>query len=74
MRHFRPRASGAPVRGMAIGQGTTATLTNPGGIGTSHSVPRLMAGQGLILGVGSIDYPPEFQGASQRRITEAGVS
>ncbi|MFT4295225.1 MAG: multifunctional oxoglutarate decarboxylase/oxoglutarate dehydrogenase thiamine pyrophosphate-binding subunit/dihydrolipoyllysine-residue succinyltransferase subunit, partial [Micropruina sp.] len=55
-------------------QGTTATLTNPGGIGTSHSVPRLMAGQGLILGVGSIDYPPEFQGASQRRITEAGVS
>ena len=55
-------------------QGTTATLTNPGGIGTSHSVPRLMAGQGLILGVGSIDYPPEFQGASQRRITESGVS
>ncbi len=55
-------------------QGTTATLTNPGGIGTSHSVPRLMAGQGLILGVGSIDYPPEFQGASQRRITDAGVS
>ncbi|MFT3862541.1 multifunctional oxoglutarate decarboxylase/oxoglutarate dehydrogenase thiamine pyrophosphate-binding subunit/dihydrolipoyllysine-residue succinyltransferase subunit [Micropruina sp.] len=55
-------------------QGTTATLTNPGGIGTSHSVPRLMAGQGLILGVGSIDYPPEFQGASMRRITEGGVS
>ena len=55
-------------------QGTTVTLTNPGGIGTSHSVPRLMAGQGLILGVGSIDFPPEFQGASQRRITEAGVS
>ncbi len=55
-------------------QGTTATLTNPGGIGTSHSVPRLMAGQGLILGVGSIAYPPEFQGASQRRITEGGVS
>ena len=25
MRHFRPRASGAPVRGKAIGQGTTAT-------------------------------------------------
>ena len=55
-------------------QGTTATLTNPGGIGTSHSVPRLMAGQGLILGVGSIDYPPEFQGSSHRRITDAGVS
>ena len=44
--------------------GTTASLTNPGGIGTNHSVPRLMTGQGVILGVGSIDYPPEFQGAS----------
>ena len=54
--------------------GTTATLTNPGGIGTNHSVPRLMAGQGLILGVGSIDYPPEFQGASQARINQLGVS
>ena len=54
--------------------GTTATLTNPGGIGTNHSVPRLMAGQGMILGVGSIDYPPEFQGASEARINQLGVS
>ncbi|WP_282005160.1 multifunctional oxoglutarate decarboxylase/oxoglutarate dehydrogenase thiamine pyrophosphate-binding subunit/dihydrolipoyllysine-residue succinyltransferase subunit [Propioniciclava sinopodophylli] len=54
--------------------GTTASLTNPGGIGTSHSVPRLMPGQGLILGVGSIDYPPEFQAASDQRIKELGVS
>ncbi len=54
--------------------GSTASLTNPGGIGTNHSVPRLMAGQGVILGVGSIDYPPEFQGASQARINELGVS
>ncbi len=54
--------------------GTTATLTNPGGIGTNHSVPRLMAGQGMILGVGSIDYPPEFQGASVSRINQLGVS
>lgn len=54
--------------------GTTATLTNPGGLGTNHSVPRLMAGQGLILGVGSIDYPPEFQGASNARLTQLGVS
>ena len=53
---------------------TTATLTNPGGIGTNHSVPRLMTGQGVILGVGSIDYPPEFQGASVSRINELGVS
>ncbi|MCA0294920.1 MAG: multifunctional oxoglutarate decarboxylase/oxoglutarate dehydrogenase thiamine pyrophosphate-binding subunit/dihydrolipoyllysine-residue succinyltransferase subunit [Actinobacteria bacterium] len=54
--------------------GTTASLTNPGGLGTNHSVPRLMAGQGVILGVGSIDYPPEFQGASSARINEIGVS
>ncbi|MBK9696884.1 MAG: multifunctional oxoglutarate decarboxylase/oxoglutarate dehydrogenase thiamine pyrophosphate-binding subunit/dihydrolipoyllysine-residue succinyltransferase subunit [Propionibacteriaceae bacterium] len=53
---------------------TTATLTNPGGIGTNHSVPRLMSGQGMILGVGSIEYPPEFQGASQSRINQLGVS
>ena len=26
--------------------GTTISLTNPGGIGTVHSVPRLMAGPG----------------------------
>ena len=54
--------------------GTTASLTNPGGIGTSHSVPRLMMGQGVILGVGSIDYPPEFQAASDTRLRELGVS
>ncbi len=35
-------------------QGTTATLTNPGTIGTEHSVPRLMAGQGCIVGVGAL--------------------
>lgn len=53
---------------------TTATITNPGGIGTNHSVPRLMNGQGLILGVGNIDYPAEFQGMSSSRILELGVS
>ena len=54
--------------------GTTASLTNPGGLGTNHSVPRLMAGQSMILGVGSIDYPPEFQGTSLDRINALGVS
>nr|WP_246228036.1 multifunctional oxoglutarate decarboxylase/oxoglutarate dehydrogenase thiamine pyrophosphate-binding subunit/dihydrolipoyllysine-residue succinyltransferase subunit [Propioniciclava coleopterorum] len=53
---------------------TTASLTNPGGIGTSHSVPRLMTGQGVILGVGSLDYPPEFQAASDQRLRELAVS
>ncbi len=53
--------------------GTTASLTNPGGIGTTHSVPRLMTGQGVILGVGSIAYAPEFEGASLHRLNELGV-
>ena len=44
--------------------GTTITLTNPGTIGTVHSVPRLMAGQGAIIGVGAMEYPAEYQGAS----------
>src|SRR5262245_56891475 len=40
--------------------GGTMTLTNPGGLGTVGSVPRLMAGQGTIVAVGAIGYPPEF--------------
>jgi 2-oxoglutarate dehydrogenase E1 component len=55
-------------------QGTTASLTNPGGIGTNHSVPRLMKGQGVIVGVGSMEYPPEFQGASEHTIAHLAVS
>src|SRR4051812_34848574 len=31
--------------------GTTISLTNPGTLGTNHSVPRLTAGQGAIIGV-----------------------
>ncbi len=54
--------------------GTTASLTNPGGIGTNHSIPRLMAGQGLILGVGSIEYAPGYLGASPERLNELGIS
>jgi 2-oxoglutarate dehydrogenase E1 component len=53
--------------------GTTLTLTNPGTIGTVHSVPRLMPGQGAIIGVGTIDYPAEYQGADPRTIARLGV-
>jgi 2-oxoglutarate dehydrogenase E1 component len=53
--------------------GTTVTLTNPGTIGTVHSVPRLMPGQGAIIGVGTIDYPAEYQGADPRTIARLGV-
>src|SRR6202042_3902603 len=38
-------------------QGGNITLTNPGGIGTIASVPRLMGGQGTIIATGSIAYP-----------------
>ncbi|MDF3289435.1 multifunctional oxoglutarate decarboxylase/oxoglutarate dehydrogenase thiamine pyrophosphate-binding subunit/dihydrolipoyllysine-residue succinyltransferase subunit [Streptomyces silvisoli] len=54
--------------------GVTASLTNPGGIGTVHSVPRLMGGQSMIMGVGSMDYPAEFQGTSQETLNRLGIS
>lgn len=53
---------------------TTITLTNPGTIGTNHSVPRLVSGQGCIIGVGSMDYPPEFQGSDPDRLSDMSVS
>ncbi|HTN56205.1 MAG TPA: 2-oxo acid dehydrogenase subunit E2, partial [Microbacterium sp.] len=53
--------------------GTTVSLTNPGGIGTVHSVPRLMKGQGCIIGAGALDYPAEFQGSSAKTLTELGI-
>jgi 2-oxoglutarate dehydrogenase E1 component len=55
-------------------QDTTISLTNPGTIGTVHSVPRLMQGQGTILGVGAMDYPAEWQGASLETINRNAVS
>ncbi|HMB70397.1 MAG TPA: multifunctional oxoglutarate decarboxylase/oxoglutarate dehydrogenase thiamine pyrophosphate-binding subunit/dihydrolipoyllysine-residue succinyltransferase subunit [bacterium] len=53
--------------------GTTLTLTNPGMIGTVHSIPRLMEGQGLIVGIGAIDYPAEFRSADPRTLASIGV-
>ncbi|WP_093173861.1 multifunctional oxoglutarate decarboxylase/oxoglutarate dehydrogenase thiamine pyrophosphate-binding subunit/dihydrolipoyllysine-residue succinyltransferase subunit [Sinosporangium album] len=54
--------------------GTTISLTNPGTIGTVHSVPRLMPGQGTIIGVGALEYPAEYQGASPETLTRLAVS
>ncbi|MCJ7672680.1 MAG: multifunctional oxoglutarate decarboxylase/oxoglutarate dehydrogenase thiamine pyrophosphate-binding subunit/dihydrolipoyllysine-residue succinyltransferase subunit, partial [Acidimicrobiia bacterium] len=54
--------------------GTTGTITNPGMIGTVHSVPRLMPGQGFILGVGAIGYPSEYEGADPQALARLGVS
>ncbi|WP_175582679.1 multifunctional oxoglutarate decarboxylase/oxoglutarate dehydrogenase thiamine pyrophosphate-binding subunit/dihydrolipoyllysine-residue succinyltransferase subunit [Nocardioides guangzhouensis] len=55
-------------------QGTTISLTNPGTIGTNHSVPRLMKGQGAIIGVGAMEYPPEWQGASDEALARNAIS
>ncbi|MFM8602467.1 MAG: multifunctional oxoglutarate decarboxylase/oxoglutarate dehydrogenase thiamine pyrophosphate-binding subunit/dihydrolipoyllysine-residue succinyltransferase subunit, partial [Actinomycetota bacterium] len=55
-------------------QGANVSITNPGTIGTVQSVPRLMPGQGVIVGVGSIDYPAEFQGADEANLNVLGVS
>ncbi|MFP5345984.1 MAG: 2-oxo acid dehydrogenase subunit E2, partial [Actinomycetes bacterium] len=67
----RARAGKLAVEDFA---GTTISLTNPGTIGTVHSVPRLMKGQGAIVGVGAMDYPAEYQGASEETLARLGVS
>lgn len=54
-------------------QGATISLTNPGGIGTVHSVPRLMKGQGCIIGAGALEYPAEFQGSSEKTLANLAI-
>ena len=54
--------------------GTTVTLTNPGTVGTSQSVPRLMPGQGVIVGTGAIAFPTEYEAADPKIIAQLGVS
>jgi 2-oxoglutarate dehydrogenase E1 component len=54
-------------------QGASFTLTNPGGIGTVASVPRLLVGQGAILATGAIGYPPGFQSAPEASLRQLGV-
>ncbi|MGH9189782.1 MAG: multifunctional oxoglutarate decarboxylase/oxoglutarate dehydrogenase thiamine pyrophosphate-binding subunit/dihydrolipoyllysine-residue succinyltransferase subunit [Acidimicrobiales bacterium] len=54
--------------------GVTLTLTNPGTLGTVQSVPRLMAGQSVIVGIGALGYPAEFEGADRRALAQLGIS
>jgi multifunctional 2-oxoglutarate metabolism enzyme len=54
-------------------QGANITLTNPGGIGTVASVPRLMPGQGTIVATGAIGYPPGMTAVEPARLAELGV-
>jgi 2-oxoglutarate decarboxylase len=53
--------------------GATFTLTNPGGIGTVASVPRLMVGQGAIIATGAITVPPGFGHAPDTTLRTLGV-
>jgi multifunctional 2-oxoglutarate metabolism enzyme len=54
--------------------GVTMTLTNPGTLGTVSSVPRLMPGQSVIVGVGSLDFPAEYRGADPQVMAQLGIS
>ncbi|MHA3701868.1 multifunctional oxoglutarate decarboxylase/oxoglutarate dehydrogenase thiamine pyrophosphate-binding subunit/dihydrolipoyllysine-residue succinyltransferase subunit, partial [Jatrophihabitans sp. YIM 134969] len=66
------------ARGGSLGvedfSGVTISLTNPGTLGTNHSVPRLMPGQGTIVGVGAMEYPAEFSGMSPEGLAQRAIS
>jgi len=55
-------------------QGTTVSLTNPGTLGTVASIPRLMAGQSLIIATGAIEYPAEYQAMAPEALSQLGIS
>ncbi len=55
-------------------RGVTVTITNPGTIGTQQSVPRLMTGQGTIVGVGALAFPTEYEAADPSLLADLGVS
>jgi 2-oxoglutarate dehydrogenase E1 component len=54
-------------------RGASVTLTNPGGLGTVASVPRLMEGQGTIVATGSIAFPPGLGNAHPDTLAALGV-
>jgi len=54
--------------------GATVTLTNPGGLGTVASVPRLMSGQGTIVAVGAIGLPAAFAASDHSQVEALGLS
>ncbi len=53
--------------------GATFTLTNPGGIGTVASVPRLMPGQGAIIATGAIGFPAGISSANEEALRALGI-
>lgn len=52
----------------------THSLTNPGMMGTTQSMARLMAGQSFILAAGAIAWPAEYQHADERTLARLGLS
>jgi 2-oxoglutarate dehydrogenase E1 component len=54
--------------------GVTMTLTNPGTLGTVSSVPRLMPGQSVIVGVGALDWSADYAGADPQVMAQLGIS
>ncbi|MEO8349166.1 MAG: 2-oxo acid dehydrogenase subunit E2, partial [Acidobacteriota bacterium] len=55
-------------------EGTTVSLTNPGTLGTTASVPRLMPGQSLIVATGAMGFPAEFSAMAPETIAQLAVS
>ncbi|HEY1250360.1 MAG TPA: multifunctional oxoglutarate decarboxylase/oxoglutarate dehydrogenase thiamine pyrophosphate-binding subunit/dihydrolipoyllysine-residue succinyltransferase subunit [Thermoanaerobaculia bacterium] len=55
-------------------EGTTISLTNPGTLGTTASVPRLLPGQGAIIATGAIEYPAEFSAMAPSTLSRLAVS
>jgi 2-oxoglutarate decarboxylase len=55
-------------------EGTTVSLTNPGTLGTTASVPRLMPGQSLIVATGAIEYPAPFRAMAPQVLSRLAIS
>ena len=76
--HRRYEALVEKARASTLGpgdvSGATLTLTNPGGIGTVASVPRLMLGQGAIIAAGAIDYPPGLGSMPEATLRSLAIS
>ena len=55
-------------------EGTTISLTNPGTLGTTASVPRLMPGQGAIIATGAIEFPAQFRAMAPATLSSLAIS
>jgi 2-oxoglutarate dehydrogenase E1 component len=54
--------------------GPTISVTNTGSRGTSLSVPRLMRGQGAIVGLGAAGHPAAYSGSAASALPQLAVS